>query len=267
VGSESRELRRPDGVNLHYSVEGTGAKTVVFLHGLAGHSGEWAASAAQLNPTCVTIRLDQRGHGRSDRPRDVSRQAFRDDVVSVIEACGAVPVTIVGQSMGAHTALLVAAHRTDLVSHLVLVEGDVGGGGPSKLDEIERAFDTWPESFNTRAEVRDYFGGTTVGETWAEGFEERDGRLRSRFDPSSARSVMAPVMLQERWDAWGEVTATVDLVLAEHSAIDASRIARMCALRPATRCHVVPGAGHDLHLDQSDRWTRLLQLLVASAPA
>ena len=69
--------------------------------------------------------MDQRGHGRSTRrPADVSRQAFVDDVIAVIdqvfpgERC-----TLVGPPMGAHTAFLTGAFRPDLVERLVMPEG------------------------------------------------------------------------------------------------------------------------------------------------
>nr|WP_217641551.1 alpha/beta hydrolase-fold protein [Actinopolyspora alba] len=49
-------------------------------------------------------------------------------------------MTVVGQSMGAHTALLLAARRPDLVGRLVMVEGDVGGGGDAAARGLPRAF-------------------------------------------------------------------------------------------------------------------------------
>ncbi|WP_092926720.1 alpha/beta fold hydrolase [Actinopolyspora alba] len=34
------------GLRISYRVDGFGPRTVVFLHGLAGYSGEWARTAA-----------------------------------------------------------------------------------------------------------------------------------------------------------------------------------------------------------------------------
>lgn len=68
--------------------------------------------------------MDQRGHGQSTRnPRDLSREAFAD-VAAVLDAADvSTPVTLVGQSMGAHTALVVADRHPEVVSHLILAEG------------------------------------------------------------------------------------------------------------------------------------------------
>lgn len=81
-----------------------------------------------------SVTLDQRGRGRSTRaPRDVSREAFADDVAAVIRAAKAkTPVVLVGQSMGAHTAFITAARHPGVVETLVMVEGDIGGGGEPK---------------------------------------------------------------------------------------------------------------------------------------
>jgi pimeloyl-ACP methyl ester carboxylesterase len=249
---------------LFYRVAGSGPRTVVLLHGLAGHSGEWTETAAELARTCTTIRMDQRGHGLSTRhPGDLSREAFADDVAAVIDAAGVPgPVTLAGQSMGAHTALIAADRHPGLIGHLVLAEGDVGGGGPEALAKVDRAIGSWPASFAAKADARDFFGGDNrAGRAWADGYTKRGGRWWPRFDPALVLPVMAPVFGAERWDIWDRLTIPVDLVLAEHGTVSGSgsRIERMGRLRPGARRHVVAGAGHDLHLDQHDRWVRVLR--------
>jgi pimeloyl-ACP methyl ester carboxylesterase len=248
-------------VSLHYIVEGASGSAVVFLHGLAGHCGEWAGSSRGLAARHRTIRIDQRGHGNSSRhPSDLSRTAFAEDVAVVIRTAAIpTPVTVVGQSMGAHTALVFADRYPELVDHLIMVEGDVGGGGPATLDTVVSAISAWPESFGSYEEVRDFFGGDNpLGRSWADGYEQRNGRWWPRFDPKNVHDIMAPVLLAERWDIWDRLPMPVDLVLAEHSAIDAARIDRMTDVRPHTARHTIAGAHHDLHLDQPERWLALL---------
>src|SRR5258707_231759 len=125
---ERVEVRR-DGVVLSCLRDGAG-EVVVLLHGLAGSAQEMLPTAKAVLPNYRVIAIDQRGHGHSSRrPGDVSRRAYVDDVVAVVaELAGGGPVTLVGQSMGGHTALLVAGWHPDLVRRLVLVEAGVGGG-------------------------------------------------------------------------------------------------------------------------------------------
>jgi pimeloyl-ACP methyl ester carboxylesterase len=250
---------------LFYAVEGSGPSTVLFLHGLAGHSGEWSETAAKLAGTCTTVRMDQRAHGLSTRrPADLSREAFADDVAAVIESAGTGPVTLVGQSMGAHTALIVAGRHPDMVRHLVLAEGDLGGGGREPLDKVDQVIRGWPASFASWAEVRDFFGGDNrAGRGWADGYTKRNGRWWPRFDPGLVVAVMAPVFLAERWDIWQRLTVPADLVVGEHGTVNPGRIERMCQERPGTRHHLITGAGHDLHLDQHERWVATLREILA----
>jgi hypothetical protein len=56
----------------------------------------------------------------------------------------------------------------ELVSHLNIVEGDVGGGGLQAVDEICGVIQGWPSTFASLAEVTAFFGSDTeAGRTWA----------------------------------------------------------------------------------------------------
>lgn len=270
-GWHDRRVRsiRHGGVQLGYRVGGSGPHTVVFLHGLAGHAGEWERTAEALQSEFTTIALDQRGHGTSTRvPTDTSREAFVADVMAVVEhaACPQ-PVTLVGQSMGAHTALLTAAWRPDVVGQLVMVEGDVGGGGDKAARNLHQALATWPDHFDSYEQARDFFGGDTEhGRVWAQGYEQHHSGWWPRFDRQVMDAVMSPVFHDEWWHAWTSVRASAMLVLAQHSSIDISRIDRMCQLRPSTRGVTIPQARHDLHLEQPEAWIATLRQFLATAP-
>src|SRR5215210_7117474 len=121
LGLTWHDVSRP-GAIVHYLDSGGSGRPVVLLHGLAGHAGEWHATMRHLFPRCLTVAIDQRGHGRSTRiPDDLSREAFADDVAAVIDAAAFEhPVVLIGQSMGAHTAFLTAARYPHLLSQLVI---------------------------------------------------------------------------------------------------------------------------------------------------
>lgn len=243
-------------------------RTVLFLHGLAGHSGEWVRTLAALGKEFRAVAFDQRGHGASCRDSaDTSRAAFVADVVAVLDELGCrTPVTLVGQSMGAHTAFLTAAWHPWRVERLVMVEGDVGGGGDAAATALRAALDGLPTRFDSYEQARDFFGGgTEAGHAWAGNYEPGDDGWRPRFDRRVMDAVMAPVFATERWEEWTSLRVPTTLVVGEHGDVDAARVVRMCEARPETGRVVVSEAGHDVHLDQPAAWVDTLRHILDPA--
>ncbi|GAB7036409.1 MULTISPECIES: alpha/beta fold hydrolase [Catenuloplanes] len=121
------------GVTIAYRTAGdAGAPPVVLLHG-GGSRGaaSWdsvtvALAAAGTRP----VALDLRGHGGSSRTRDYPLTGFRDDVLATMDALGLGTVSLVGHSLGAHTASLVAQGAPGRVTRLVLEDPPVPSRTP-----------------------------------------------------------------------------------------------------------------------------------------
>jgi pimeloyl-ACP methyl ester carboxylesterase len=254
------EVPRP-GATVHYLDSGGSGRPVILLHGLAGHAGEWLGTMRHLFPRCRTVAIDQRGHGRSTRiPDDLSRDAFADDVAAVIDAAAfEPPVVLIGQSMGAHTAFLTAARHPHLVSHLVMIEGDIGGGGGAEQAALRTALSSWPVPFPTYGSAVRFFGGDNeLGHAWADGFEQRADGLWPRWDLEVMIRTMVPVFEREYWAEWESLPQPTLLVLGQTGNIDPIRVDRMLRVRPATRRVMIERAGHDLHLEQPRAWFHAL---------
>lgn len=148
------------GVELHGVDSGRALPAVLLLHGLAGRSGEWSPVIDRIRHRFRVVAFDQRGNGLSTRrPDDLSREAHVADVVEVADHLGITELVLVGQSMGAHTAMLTAARHADLVRRLVLVEGGVGGEGAEATEGTIQWFQGWPAPFPSRADAAAFFGG------------------------------------------------------------------------------------------------------------
>lgn len=246
-------LARPDRVELRYWSDGRGFP-LVFLHGLAGYGGEWGPFISALDSGIAALTFDQRGHGRSTRrPADVSRQAYVKDVAAVIEEGGpGRPVTLVGQSMGAHTAMLTAAAYPELVEKLVMIEGGVGGGGQPALDQLRASLGRWPSSFADRQSAVSFFGGGLAAEVWVAGLESRGEALFPQFDLDVMVETMRPVFEAPAWAAWQKVRQPTLIVLGDSGSIDRDQIDLMAQSRDPVQVEIVHGAGHDVHLDQPE---------------
>jgi pimeloyl-ACP methyl ester carboxylesterase len=242
-----------EGVRLACLDHGGEGPPALLVHGMAGHAGEWDGTAAWLSPSHRVVAPDARGHGRSERrPGDLSRAAFVDDLAYWIELLGLAPAVVIGQSLGAHTAFLLAARRPELVRAVVVAEA-APEPDPDAPASVEAWLRSWPLPFASHEDALAFFGDTTWGRAWAGGLERRDDGLGPAFDVDV---MVAALDEAERsfWDEWRRVRCPALVVRADDDGIPEALVERMVTDAPQATAAVVPGAGHDLHLHQPDAW-------------
>lgn len=254
------------GVQINYFDSSGDGHAVVILHGLAGSAREFFQTAAAL-PEFRTILIDLRGHGRSTRrPDDLSRKAFIDDVVHVIETAIGEPVTLVGQSMGGHTAMLVAAARPDLIHRLVLLETGPGSGNHIQNEAMGEFFRSWPVPFANHAAAREFLGDGALEKAWAEDLEELNGGLWPRFDPDVMVSAIKEVSVP-RWEEWESIEAPTLVVYGEYGMFTSDEKSEFVLRGHNTQHYDLPGASHDAHLDAFDDWVSVLNSFLPTKPS
>ncbi|MEW2402369.1 alpha/beta hydrolase [Streptomyces sp. NPDC046862] len=215
---------------------------LLLLHGLAGHMGEWEALLPPLlSDGHRIVAYDARGHGSSTRkPKDMSRAAAVQDALTVIRALDLAPVTLIGQSLGGHTALLTAASHPALIHSLVLIEAGPGGPNPTLPTEIAAWLDK--------------------GEHPAfDGVDHVD-----RVDRATMLAAIVELATTAYWPAWERVTCSTLLVRGAQGTMPDQEVGEMLARSvrspsagpsagPSTELTTIEGAGHDVHLDQPER--------------
>jgi pimeloyl-ACP methyl ester carboxylesterase len=113
---------RARGIDLHVEECGSGP-TLVVAHGLMG-SVERTPVRAFAALGLRVVAYDARGHGRSGfttREEDYRWSSHAADLAALLHALALGRVTLLGGSMGAGSALLVALAHPELVARLVLV--------------------------------------------------------------------------------------------------------------------------------------------------
>lgn len=106
-----------------YDEQGRGAP-LVLLHGGAVDSRFFDHNVGPLAERFRVIRTDLWGHGRTpDREGPFSLDSFTTDVAELIERVAGGPAHVLGHSIGAAVALILAMRRPDLVSRMVQVSG------------------------------------------------------------------------------------------------------------------------------------------------
>jgi pimeloyl-ACP methyl ester carboxylesterase len=121
--------------------EPTTGPPVLLVHGLASNARLWDGVAADLaGRGFYVVAVDQRGHGRSDRPDDgYDFATLTADLVAVLDAQGwdaATPPVVAGQSWGGNVVVELAARHPGRVAGLVLVDGGT--------IELQGRFADWP---------------------------------------------------------------------------------------------------------------------------
>ncbi|MEV4426049.1 alpha/beta fold hydrolase [Streptomyces sp. R-07] len=274
ASSSAEHVLVRDGVRLSCRDWGGSGPDTLLLHGLAGHSGEWDATARLLRDAGHrVVALDLRGHGGSERrPADLSRAAHIADVVAVVEELGLVRPLLAGQSLGGLVALRTAAAHPGLPRALVLVEAGPSGCEPGLPEQIGDWLRSWPVPFPSREAAVAYLGNgkRAVGEGWADGLERRDGGLRPRFEPDVMVRSLAENARRASWDEWAAVRCPGLVVLGEGARggiIDGDQYAEMARLQAGVHGVSLPGAGHDVHLERPEALSgMILDFLASTGP-
>ncbi|MFI9024546.1 alpha/beta fold hydrolase [Streptomyces sp. NPDC053560] len=204
-----------DGVELAYRVWGEeDAPPAVLLHCLGEDGEDWRGVVGQLATTHRVYALDQRGHGKSDWPGEYGFERWRDDAIGFLRELGLDEVTLIGHSLGAVTALLLAAERPELVNRLVVEEA----APPLPADPPQEVPEAPPgtAAFDWAAKA------AVVGE-------------RNAPDP-------------RWWDGLARITApTLVIGGGADSHIPQEQLARMAELIPHAELVTIDGAGHLVH--------------------
>jgi pimeloyl-ACP methyl ester carboxylesterase len=265
------------GVRLHVREVGDlDARPVLFLHGIMGHRREWDVLIDRLGQRHRVIAVDQRGHGLSEWTPSYRVADMASDAIEVIEQLATGPVAMVGHSMGAMVAMVMAARRPELVDRLVVI--DIV---PESLSTVFA--DLVPELFDAKAAATYDSIGDAVAEAHADNPIARvdllhnyvshalvpgpENRLRWGFDALGLRSFMAGVTAPELWAAIDAITCAGLVIRGEHSPLTTPEQAEAVAERLG-RAHVVeiPDGGHDLGVERPEPvTTAVLDFLTAEA--
>lgn len=139
-----------DGVRLHYEEAGSGIP-LVLVHEFGGDHRSWEPQLSHFARRYRVVAFAARGYPPSDVPDDPGAYGQRraaDDIAAVIDALGAGPAHVVGNSMGAFSTLHLGLCHPDRARSLVLAgcgygaHPDRAAGFRAESSAIADAFDS-----------------------------------------------------------------------------------------------------------------------------
>ncbi len=249
----------PRGFRQHYTRTGGAHPALVLAHGFSDDGLCWSSLASALEADWDVVMVDARGHGRSELPEDGSDTgpiAQADDLAAAINALGLERPCVVGHSMGAITALILAARYPELPRAVALEDPPPWWNAP--LSSL--AYD---ESW--KANVRAWLTGTKTAPR-----DQVLARVRAEspnwpevdlgpWADSKMRFNLAfldrPRPVDVDWAATlGQVRVPLLLITADPvkgGIVGPDDAARLQRLVPQLVVKRIPDAGHSIHRDQS----------------
>ncbi|MEV0777277.1 alpha/beta hydrolase [Streptomyces sp. NPDC050428] len=243
---------------------------VLLLHGLMGRASHWASTARWMSGRHRAVALDQRGHGRSDKPREASytREAYVSDAEAAIEQLGLAPVTLVGHAMGALTAWQLAAKRPDLVGALIICDMRASALGAASQRAWDDWFRTWPVPFPSLAEVRKWFAEDDPwlerpnpgrGEFFAEVMTERADGWWPVFSRRQMLRSRATWVHDAHWEELAQVRCPTLVVRCLDGELGRAEAQEMVRVLPRGQYAEVDDAGHLVHYVRPDAWRAAIE--------
>lgn len=110
---------------MNYKIEGNG-ETLVFIHGLSDSLEYWEFLANNLKTKYQILRMDLRGHGKSDLKNEkITIDLFTNDLKELLDTLNLKKVNLIGFSLGGAIALNFALKYPERVSSMVLMSSFV----------------------------------------------------------------------------------------------------------------------------------------------
>jgi pimeloyl-ACP methyl ester carboxylesterase len=182
-----------DGAELAYHEHGSGPPLVVIAGGPArdaAYLGDLLHLAIATGRTLVVPDLRGTGASQPDTAPDTHRaDRIAADVAMLVDHLRLRPVDLLAHSAGANVALLLAEHRPDLVSRLVLVTPGTRAVGIDPEDA------EWDAALERRA-----------GEAW---YDDVRAALEAD-DPTPEQELLGEALYYGRWDDGARAHAASD---------------------------------------------------------
>ncbi|GAB2932249.1 alpha/beta fold hydrolase [Streptomyces mayteni] len=243
---------------------------VLLLHGLMGRAAHWATAAGWLSRRYRTVALDQRGHGRSEKPGNwpLDGDVFVADAEAAIERLGLGRVALIGHAMGALVAWRLAARRPDLVRSLVICDMRAAALGAGSQRALRGWLSSWPLPFTSRAAAERWFGeddpalerpSPARGTFYASVMTERQDGWRPMFSRHQMLVAREGWAHDAHWDELAGVDCPTLVIRGVDGELGRAEAHEMVRVLPRGRYADIPDAGHLAHLERPEEWRTIVE--------
>lgn len=240
------------------------------LHGILGSGRNWRTLCRKLvraRPELACVLVDLRNHGDSQgAPPPHTVTAAADDLVALHAAHGP-PHEVIGHSFGGKVALRYAQRHPDGLDRVWVLDSRADAEPPTDDNEVARVLQALarvPMPLATRDELVVHLTGQGFSEGLARwlttNLTRTDDGLRWVFDLDAIRAMITDYWQLDLWSVLRDPPCRVDVVRAGRSDRWPDRVLDRFRTEAGARTHlhVLPDAGHWVHVDDPQGLIALL---------
>lgn len=251
---------------------------ILLLHGFTGSARSWTAQGEAWAEHHRMIAPDLLGHAGSAVPSDPSDFALErqaTDLVELLRLLDARPAAVVGYSMGARLALVLALEHPEAVERLVLESPSAGiadaaaraqrlAADEALADDLER---DGIETFVDRWEQLPLFAShaslpaATRERLRAERLGQQPGGLAASLR-GAGQGAMTPLH-----DRLGHITVPTLAIAGALDPAGHERARTIARAIPGARLEVIPATGHTPHLERPGEFTAIAGRFLSAVPS
>jgi len=257
-------LTTDDNTRLSYVDFGGTGRGLLLLHGLFGSAHTWTPTARWLTEHCHVVALDQRGHGWSDKPDDAyERDHFVEDAACVIRQLDLAPAVVIGHSMGALNACVLAARHPDLVRGIVMEDKSVSTD-PSTAGKFRAWMASWPQPFPSLADAQSFFRsqGKNYDAYFGEVLVHQPEGWVTQFQPQHMVQCCHGLQRHDHWDDLDRVKCPCLVMRGQLGSCRPDELQVMADRLALGRYVEIAEAGHVIHYDQPEAYRAAVEPFV-----
>jgi pimeloyl-ACP methyl ester carboxylesterase len=252
-----------DGVPIHYSVQGKGDTTLVFVHCWACDRTYWDNQVAEFSKSYRVVTIDLPGHGQSGQGRKSwSIPSFGEDVKTVVTKLDLKRVVLVGSSMGGPISLEAARAMPDSVVAVVPVDSLLNVEQkitPEQLDGVIKSMQADYKGTLTNLTNQFFFAPDTPAAV-----KERVLKDAMSRPPEMAIAILKGIFIHDAAPTLRELKIPIHAINADR-APTSLEVNRKYA--PQFDASIIKGSGHYPMLEKPAEFNQALAEILKRLPA
>jgi len=263
-----------NNISLNYQEQGSGAETILFVHGLLFNHRMFSEQVDALKSDYRCISVDLRGQGESEITRSgYDMDTLTGDIGALIRALDCAPCHFVGLSMGGFIGLRLAIRNPQLLSSLSLLDTTADAEPRENLFKyhllsyVGRVFGFRPVIGQLLSIM--FAKETLESESCREMVEYWKQQLASNNRTGSVRAAMGAIKREGVSQQLASInTPTLIMVGDQDVATPVDKSERMHRGIAQSELKIIAGAGHSSCIERAEAVTGALSSFIrANSPA